>query len=278
MLLYKLPSSKIMQTIHLKRGFLWVGSLILTLFKFWIKNPKYTPAVLNFVIKKTLASPRFISRNILIEKHSLQFKRKLSETVQLYRKFGKSFELENPQTYKKLETILSDKAQILYFIIRKLKPKIVVETGVAAGKSTGYILQAMKDNSSGKLYSIDLPFQWYIYKDQTLHLDSLPPGKTPGYLIPEYLKKYWHLILGNTYDKLSSLLNSLGKIDIFLHDSEHSEKNMMFEFQTSWPYIKKNGFLLSDDISYTNAFKIFSKNKRVNKIVFKDLGIITKNI
>ena len=44
-----------------------------------------------------------------------------------------------------------------YYLIRKLKPEIIVETGVWHGISTAYILLALKANSSGKLFSIDLP-------------------------------------------------------------------------------------------------------------------------
>lgn len=250
--------------------------LIYTLSKFWVKNPNDSLAILSFIVEKIVASPRFFSRNVLVEKHSQEFKKILFQTVELYRKFGKNFNVNDPTSYKKLEKILSEKSQILYFLVRKLKPKIVVETGVAAGESTGYILQGIKDNGCGRLYSIDLPFQWYIYGDHKLHLDSLPAGKIPGYVVPEHLKKIWHLILGNTRDKLPPLLRNLGTIDIFLHDSEHTEKTMMFEYKASWPYIKNGGFLLSDDISYTEAFGEFAKFKNLQYISFLDLGIVGK--
>jgi len=47
--------------------------------------------------------------------------------------------------------------EILYVIVRLLKPEKVVETGVAAGVSSAFILEAMDDNGIGTLYSIDLP-------------------------------------------------------------------------------------------------------------------------
>lgn len=266
-----------MRTLYLKRAMLWFNELIITLIKFWLKNPEETPAIIGFVFKKFLASPKFIFRNVFTEKYAKQSTDSVKKTAQLYNKLGKNFNPSIPSSYQKLESYLTVKSQLLYFLIRKLKPKIVVETGVAAGESTGYILQAIHDNGFGKLYSVDLPFQWYIYGNHKLHLDSLPAGKMPGYLVPENLKKTWTLILGNTYEKLPSLLINLGKIDIFLHDSEHSDKTMMFEYKTSWPYIKNNGFLLSDDVSYTKAFDKFSKNKSLENIIFKDLGVIQKN-
>lgn len=265
-----------MKLIHLKRAVLWVGILIYTLAKFWIKNPKDSVAILNFIIEKIVASPRFFSRNVLVERKSQEFKENLLQTVKLYRKFGKSFNVNDPISYKRLEKILSNKTQILYFLVKKLKPEIVVETGVATGESTGYMLQGIKDNGFGKLYSIDLPFQWYLYGDHKLHLDSLPAGKMPGYLIPKQLKKNWYLILGDTHNKLPPLLSNLGTIDIFFHDSEHTDKTMLFEYNQSWPYIKQDGLLISDDISYSKAFDQFSKEKKLKKIIFKDLGVIIK--
>lgn len=45
----------------------------------------------------------------------------------------------------------------LYAACRSVKPKVVVETGVRRGVSTAFILQALKDIKTGRLYSVDLP-------------------------------------------------------------------------------------------------------------------------
>jgi len=45
----------------------------------------------------------------------------------------------------------------LYVIIRAVKPEIVIETGVASGKSSSLILLALEHNAKGKLFSVDLP-------------------------------------------------------------------------------------------------------------------------
>lgn len=266
-----------MNIIHLKRAILWIYLLIITLIRFWVKNAEETPAILSFIFGKIIASPRFLSRNILTEKNAAKLEGSLQATIKLYQQFNQNFNLDNPKSYKKLASILDNKFQLLYFLIRKTKPHVVIETGVAAGESTSYILQAIKDNNRGKLYSIDLPFQWYVYGNHKLHVDSLPPGKMSGYLIPHHLKTHWRLIHGSTYNKLPGLMKKLGTIDIFFHDSEHSDRTMLFEYNQSWTYIKQGGLLLSDDISYTKAFDRFAKEKRMEKIIFKDLGVIIKN-
>ena len=63
------------------------------------------------------------------------------------------------------------------------KPKIVMETGVAYGLSTMYILQALFENKKGILYSIDSVFSPWQSKEII------------GSAIPSYLCKNWKLIL-----------------------------------------------------------------------------------
>ena len=47
---------------------------------------------------------------------------------------------------------------LLYFFVRYYKPKVILETGVAAGFSSLAILKALKKNKYGKLYSSDFPY------------------------------------------------------------------------------------------------------------------------
>ncbi|MBS7618991.1 hypothetical protein KEJ25_10485, partial [Candidatus Bathyarchaeota archaeon] len=48
-----------------------------------------------------------------------------------------------------------EEALSLYLIVRVLRPKYVVETGVSAGRSSAFILCGLCDNGEGELYSID---------------------------------------------------------------------------------------------------------------------------
>jgi predicted O-methyltransferase YrrM len=116
----------------------------------------------------------------------------------------------------------------------------MVETGVAQGFSTYATLSAMKKNGKGKLFSIDYPT---TYQD----VGWLPRDKFDN----------WKLIVGKSKDELPNLLEKLGKIDCFLHDSEHRYENMMFEFKLAWKYLRKGGVLLCDEP--TNAFYDFIK-------------------
>ncbi len=72
------------------------------------------------------------------------------------------------------------------------------------------------------------------------------------------MKERWTLALGRTQDELPPLLDRLGTIDSFMHDSEHSFECMWFEFNEAWPHLRDGGLLLSDDVNSTEAFPRFA--------------------
>jgi predicted O-methyltransferase YrrM len=157
-------------------------------------------------------------------------------------RYGNEFDI------KTMDYDLSEYHRTLYTMVRILKPKIVIETGVFEGHSSLSILSAMKENNKGFLYSIDLPSP------------DLPSGKVHGWMVPEHLRKRWDLRAGKSSDLLPTLLLEVKEVDIFLHDSEHSYENMYYEYKTAWAHIETGGLLLSHDVSQTAAFKDFAKH------------------
>lgn len=146
---------------------------------------------------------------------------------------------------------------LLYAICKIMRPDKVVETGVAYGLSSSYILKALTENNKGTLYSIDSTFRPWETKQMI------------GSAIPEDFRKRWNFIFGTSSEKLSTLLKSLQTTDIFIHDSLHTYNNMMFEFTTAWPHIRKNGLLLSDDIIDNNAFYDFYSSLKIKPSIMK---------
>jgi hypothetical protein len=132
-------------------------------------------------------------------------------------------------------------ARCLYIICRALKPTTVVETGVAYGVSSAFILEALSRNGAGTLQSIDLP---------PLAPDA---GRYVGILVPERLRRHWHLHIG-TSSRLLPTLVARG-VDLFVHDSLHTYRNMGREFRTVWPHLPPGGIVVSDDIEGNPAFE-----------------------
>lgn len=152
---------------------------------------------------------------------------------------------------------------VLYLIVRLIQPDCIIETGVSAGASSTYILRALQDNKKGKLYSIDLP------------PDNLPKGKTSGWIVPQSLRSRWKLYVGDVKELLEPLLDDLGGIDCFVHDSLHTYEHMIWEFRAVWKYLRSNGLFLSHDVGTNEAFFDFMKGKDIlweNYRVFHVLG------
>jgi len=84
------------------------------------------------------------------------------------------------------------------------------------------------------------------------------------------------LILGKSSEKLAPLLKKVAEIDIFLHDSEHSYQNMLWEFQTAWLYLKAGGLLLSHNIDTNDAFSGFCQGHGLKGHSLTNMGGIVK--
>ncbi len=151
-----------------------------------------------------------------------------------------------------------ERGPILYTLVRAIKPKSVVETGVASGSSSWLILEALDRNRLGTLNSIDLPStEWSNIGYHQVDPVALPTGKQTGWLVPNSLRGRWTLHLGDTRALLPAVLAKLGHIDLFLHDSEHTRDTMLFEYDAALKHLGRFGVLASDDIQWNDAFDTF---------------------
>lgn len=146
-------------------------------------------------------------------------------------------------------------ARLCYAVCRLQKPSVAVETGVAHGVTTAFLLQALAENGTGTLWSIDLPPLAENSDDQV------------GYFVPEQLRARWRLLRGRTRHLLPRLVSELPSIDLFLHDSLHTWRNMRWEFATIWPKLRAGGALLSDDVNMNRAFEKFGMRPDVTLAV-----------
>ncbi|MBI3609167.1 MAG: class I SAM-dependent methyltransferase [Nitrospirae bacterium] len=137
-------------------------------------------------------------------------------------------------------------ARFCYQLVRALQPRVIVETGVCYGVTSAYVLQALEVNGKGCLHSIDLP---PLGKDASKHI---------GRLVPAPLRSRWTLHRGTTKRLLPPLLAELREIDMFIHDSLHTCRNMRFEFGAAWPALRPGGVLVSDDVEGNVAFQDLS--------------------
>ena len=175
-----------------------------------------------------------------------------------------------------------DEGLRLYRLLRDLQPRVAVETGVCNGVSTAFLLLALEDNGEGELHSVDLPEVAGEEYEQGTFWDGkggavIPPGKEPGWMVPPALRDRWHLVLGRSQDELPPLLQRLGGIDFFMHDSEHSYECMSFEFRTAWEGLREGGVLVADDVNVNAAWDEFVREVgREPEALGPKLAMITK--
>jgi hypothetical protein len=137
----------------------------------------------------------------------------------------------------------------IWCLIRHLRPINVVETGVAHGMTSRFILEALETIGAGKLWSIDLPPLNPMTRQEVgvaVRQTGVPVDR-------------WTYIAGTSRRRLPALLSRLGRIDLFIHDSMHSNRNVMFELEYAWRYLSAGGVIVVDDIDANPAFDTFTK-------------------
>ena len=141
-------------------------------------------------------------------------------------------------------------ATAVWSVVRVVQPERMVETGVSRGILTRVILEAMAANGRGHLYSIDLPPQQVRWRDQTRAA------------VPESLHDRWTFLRGSSRRHLPRLLRRLGEVDVFLHDSQHTERNMAFEMKRALPRLRAGGVLICDDAHENGAWGRIARGQR----------------
>jgi hypothetical protein len=133
-------------------------------------------------------------------------------------------------------------------LARHLRPSNVVETGVARGLTSRIVLEALHRNGAGHLWSIDLPPA----------LDRHQANEI-GIAVPQRLKDRWTYIAGASRRRLPRLLSRLGAIDLFIHDSMHTDDNVRFELDLAWEALRPGGAMIVDDVDLNRAFHDFTQ-------------------
>lgn len=232
---------------------------------FALHNPRY--AASSLYRELALSDERFLSlltgvparriRGFLSEPLQHEF---LAPSLQEAESFFKSADIMSADVYAK-------KVLLQYAAIRAFAPDIVVETGVANGVSSAYLLLALEKNRRGRLYSIEVGDSRY-----------LPPEKAPGWIVPDQFKSRWDLRIGDSGELLPKLLAELGTTDVFIHDSLHTYEHMLWEYRKAYPRLKPGGLLISDDAAWNPAFPEFCAEVHAARFrILRGVGFLQKN-
>jgi predicted O-methyltransferase YrrM len=149
--------------------------------------------------------------------------------------------------YKKIESkvqgfdrveMLDIEKKFLNGVIRKYKPKKILEIGVSKGGSSAIILNAIEDMEDAKLYSVDISENCYRI-----------PSKKVGFLVEEdfrHLQNKWELHTGGI---CANFIEKIGKdIDLCFIDTVHVTPGEMLDILVVLPFLKENAVIVLHDI------------------------------
>jgi len=161
---------------------------------------------------------------------------------------NKEFALDMEKFFQKTRTPITNKPDLgrriaWYAITRTLKPKVVVETGVAHGLGACVISCALIENEkegfSGEYFGTDI--------------DS-----AAGVI---YLGKYaekGRVLYGDSLESLQSLDR---KIDLFINDSDHDPDYEYKEYLTIHSKLSENSWILGDNSHASDSLLRYSREK-----------------
>ena len=232
---------------------------------FALRNPRYAAG--SILRELTLADEKFIARITGISaRHVRSFMDEpistpaFAEALHATEKRFRSLSIESADLFAK-------KVLTQYAAVRALAPACIVETGVANGVSSAYLLLALHKNGKGRLHSIGLADPAY-----------LPPGAEPGWLVPSWLRGSWQVHIGDAREILGALLAQLGGVDVFIHDSLHSYEHMSWEFETAYPVLRAGGLLVADDALWNDSFRDFARKMQEPEArILRGVGFLRKS-
>jgi predicted O-methyltransferase YrrM len=234
--------------------------------RFALRNPRYTFSAL--LREASLADERFLAK--ICGTSPWQVRAYLDEPANtpLFAEHLRGAEEQFRTLSIESADLFAKKILNQYAVVRALAPDSIVETGIANGVSSSYLLLALQKNGRGRLHSIGLADPVF-----------LPQGRDPGWLVPSWLRGPWQAHLGDAREILSPLLARCGPVDIFIHDSLHTYEHMFWEFESAFPFLRPGGLLFSDDALCNEAFADFAnKVAAPDARVLRGVGFLRKNL
>lgn len=165
-------------------------------------------------------------------------------------------------------------ALLLYWLVRRADPKIIVQSGICNGFSTAMMVLALiRNGSGGRIYGIDFPYvfdsneAWWTRRGEEYGV-IIPEGKQSGWLVPDLYRDRVEICCGDAKELLPGLIDDLDHVDLFFHDSDHSYDHMMFEFREIHRKLAPGGIIVADDISWNASLWDFADAEGVPALNF----------
>lgn len=142
---------------------------------------------------------------------------------------------------------------LLYWLIRELKPKTVVETGTHKALTTLYLAAALEANDKGHLYTADPLEQWHSQSN----IDKFP--------------ELSHRI---TFKQIRGSQIKADNIDFLFIDGYHEDHEVLEEWKALSPRLSKSAVVVFHDCWYGNTKGV---NEAIKALKLTSIWLPTKN-
>lgn len=167
-------------------------------------------------------------------------------------------------------------SEITYLLIREFKPETIIEISPSGGWSTSWILNALKDNGFGKLYSYDLvdnstknisldlsENRWIFYLgDIKKNVDKLPEKIDYLFIDSDHSARFAQWYIKNVFSKLKS------GTPVSVHDVFQTKEFYFPEERVilDWLRIKNIDYFSASPMKYETIFEEICKLKKTKNI------------
>lgn len=142
---------------------------------------------------------------------------------------------------------------LLYWLIRDLKPKTVIETGTHRGYTSLYMAHALYDNGFGHLTTCDPNTEWYAQGN---------------------FNKFPELAPYITYKAIQGKDLDVKDIDFAFIDGFHGKEDVLPELEMLLPKLSNSAVVVFHDCWYGNTDGV---NEALEEAKLKTLWLPTKN-
>lgn len=139
---------------------------------------------------------------------------------------------------------LGDSANLLYGLVRSMKPETCVEIGSARGKSACYIGIALTENARGRLYAIDphRPTDWNDANSSTGTFEAFR-ANVAALGLSEHVT-----IVRSTSEEAARAWQT--PIDLLFIDGDHSYDGVKRDWDLFVPYVNPFGIVVFHDTAW----------------------------
>jgi len=151
---------------------------------------------------------------------------------------------QHPDRYKSDRSVLYARRVGWYALVRILRPRVVIETGIDKGLGCCVLCAALRRNAAegdkGHHYGTDI-------------------NPAAGYLLQAPYKEFGTILYG---DSIESLKKIDQPVDLFINDSDHSAEYEAREYEVILPKMSEKGIIVSDNAELADSLHKFSRRHR----------------